>query len=54
MGSEQLFSPKNENNTPPRETTRGRPRPPPAESGEASNVRYDEITAHRLEDPISS
>ena len=38
---------KIENSTPHRETTLARPRPPPAESGEASNVRHDEQTAHR-------
>ena len=36
-----------------RGTTRARPRPLPAESGEASKVRHDEQTAHRLVDLIS-
>ena len=37
----------NENNTPPRGTTRARLRPPAAESGKASKVRHDEETVHR-------
>ena len=45
---------KNENSASLRETTRARPRPPPAEPGEASNVRHDEQTAHRIVDLISS
>ena len=31
-----------------------RPRPPPAESGEAGKVRHDEQIAHRMVDLISS
>ena len=45
MGSEQLFRPKNESSTARRETTRARPSPPTAESGEASKLRHDEQTA---------
>ena len=33
---------------------RARARPAPAESGEASKVRHDEQTAHRMVDLISS
>ena len=36
------------------ETTRTRPRPPPAESGETSKVRHIEHTPHRMVDLISS
>ena len=36
---------KNENSSPCRETTRARPSPPTAESGEASKLRHDEQTA---------
>ena len=39
---------RNETGTRRRETTRARPRPPPAESEEASKVRHDEPTAHRM------
>ena len=37
-----------------RETTRARPRPPPAESGERSKVKHVERTPHRMVDLISS
>ena len=45
---------KNEKSTRRRETTRVRPRPPPAESGDASKVRHEEQTSHRMMDLISS
>ena len=48
------FGDKNENSTPRRETTRARPRPPPAESGETSMVRHAEQTPHRTVNLISS
>ena len=51
---DSYFDNENENNTPRKETTRARPRPPPAESGKASKVRHDEQTAHRMVDLISS
>ena len=37
---------KNENTARRRETTRARPRPPPAESEETSKVRHVEQTPH--------
>ena len=43
LRSEKLFCPLNENNTPRR---KARPRPPPAESGEASKVMHDEQTVY--------
>ena len=39
---------KNEKSTHRRETTRARPRPPPAESGETSKVRHIKQTSHRM------
>ena len=48
------FVKRNEKSTPGRETTRARPRPPLAESGEASKVRHDEQTAHSEVDLIES
>ena len=54
--SEQLSS-KNipvYSSNPRRETTRPRPTPPPPESGEASQMRPDEQTAHRTVDLVSS
>ena len=55
LRSEQFFSKKkNASSTPRRETARARPRPPPAEFGEASKVRHDEQTAHRPVDLIAS
>ena len=42
------------NSTRRRETTGARPRPPSTESGEASKVRHDEQTAHRMVDLTSS
>ena len=44
---------KKQNSTRSRETTRARPRPPPAESGEASKAWHNKHTAHRLVDLIS-
>ena len=42
------------NIVPRRDTTRARPSPPQLESGEASRMRYDEQTAHRMVDFISN
>ena len=48
-----IFLPKCENRTPRPETARKRPRPPPAESGEANTIRHDEETAGREVDLIA-
>ena len=55
LESEQLFcKTKTNNSTLRRETMRTRPRPPLAESGEASKERHDEQTTQREVDLIAS
>ena len=48
------FNQKNENSARRRETMWARPRPPQAESREASKIRHDEQMAHQMVDIISS